>query len=1139
MPKLEPVILLAFANDRGAGGRYLGDLPEELREIREALDAGRTAGLWEVVERPNCTIDDIYRVFQKAEYRNRVAVFHFAGHAGSYQLLLEQSDGSAAPIDAAGFAAFLAQQLGLQFVFLNGCSTAAQVDGLLAANVATVIATSQSIGDTAATRFASLFYRGLAGGAGVQTAFDEASAALRMENRGNTRDLYQAGAEADGLPWALRFRSGADDVAGRWSLGVAAGDPLFGIPPVPQGDLPELPYRHLEWFGREHAEIFFGRGKEIRELYERVTSGESAPILLLYGQSGVGKSSLLDAGLLPRLLNSHETRYTRRDQSLGLRGTLERALGVGAGSNAAEAWRALEGSSGKPLLVVLDQAEEAFTRPRPGGPNEPAELATALKEIFGDPGTRPQGKLLLSFRKEWLAEIESCLAQATLPRAKVFLSRLDRAGIVEAITGPAVVERLQKRWGLSIEDGLAENIADELLEDPESNIGPTLQVLLTKLWSEAIKQSASQPHFSRDLYLVLKRQGVLLRDFLDQQLAALRERWKTRYQIPDTGLALDALHYHTTPLGTSARRTAAEIAEAYGHVASTIGRSMIQDFKDLFLLADDSRDRSQDDGATRLTHDTLAPMVRYRFDNSASLGQLARRILETRAREWADGQTGTSLDERDLGLVEGGAAGMRDWTTNEQRLIEASRKMREEAQRTRKLMWAGGITLVILVLAFGAWGFRSAREARKQAARAEEQTRTAEEQTRVAEEQRKAALAGTFAAMSIAERNDSSALDLALQGVDWYVTYEATQALRDALQRNGSDFILRHSGQVDYAAFSSDGRKIVTATHGDRTAVVWTLATRDSIQSPRLDWNVFGAKFDATGTHVLITSAEEAADIWTPATKAMTRLCCHRNPIAYGEFSPDGNRVLTASWDGTVRVWDLAGRELERLGSPGPRVGFASFSPDGRFVASGNDSGDVRVWNLETKAGIRFAGHTGAVTYVGFSPKGDRLVTASKDNTARIWAVAGGVADTVRKSDLVLKHAGVVNSAVFSPDGEKVLTASDDKMSRQWDARTGKAAEEPVPHHTALVRYAEYSPDGRLFVTASDDGTSMIRNAETGEVVATLKGHDGAVLHAAFSRDGRYVVTAGEDRTARVFIVRSSELRDSAVALQGRPRGGY
>jgi WD40 repeat protein len=907
---------------------------------------------------------------------------------------------------------------------------------------------------------------------------------------------------------------------------------------VPPGDLPELPYRHLEWFSREHAEIFFGRGKEIRELYERVTSAESSPVLLLYGQSGVGKSSLLDAGLLPRLLASHETRYSRRDQSLGLRGTLERALGIGAGISAAEAWHALEGSSGKPLLIVLDQAEEAFTRPSPSRPNEPTELAAALKEIFGEPGSRPKGKVLLSFRKEWLAEIESCLAQATLPRAKVFLSRLDRAGIVEAITGPAVVERLQKRWGLSIQDGLAENIADDLLEDPESNIGPTLQVLLTKLWGEAIKKSASQPHFDRDLYVELKRQGVLLRDFLDQQLAALRERWKARYKTPDTGLALDALHFHTTPLGTSARRTAGEIAEAYGHVASTMGGSMIQDFKDLFLLADDSRDRSQGDGATRLTHDTLAPMVRYRFDNSASLGQLARRILETRAREWAEGQTGTTLDERDLGLVEGGAAGMRDWSNDEQRLIEASRKVRGAARRTRKMLWLGGILAVILIVIFGVWGFSSARAARRMAATALEQTKAAEEQKMLAEEQRRAALAGTFAAMSIAERTDSSALNLALKGVDWYLTYQSTQALRDALQRTGSDFILHHGGPVDYAAFSPDGQRIVTATSSDRTAVVWTLATRDSIQSPRLDWTVFGAKFDPTAARVFITSAEEAAEIWTPATRAMTRLCCHDKPIVYGEFSPDGNRVLTASWDGTVRVWDLTGRVVERLGAPGPRMGFATFSPDGRLVASGNDDGDVRVWNLEMKSGIRLVGHTGAVRYVAFSPKGDRLVTASKDNTARIWTVAGGVAETVRTSDLVLKHAGVVNSAVFSPDGQKVLTASDDKMSRQWNARTGKAAEEPVPHHTGFVRYAEYSPDGRLFVTAGDDGTSMIRNAETGEVVATLKGHDGAVVHAGFSRDGRYVVTAGKDRTARVFIVGSSELRDSAVAVRDRLRRG-
>src|SRR5206468_9977948 len=119
------------------------------------------------------------------------------------------------------------------------------------------------------------------------------------------------------------------------------------------------PFKHLAPFTREDAPVFFGRGREIRERYQEVTRPEGAPLVLLFGATGAGKSSLLAAGLLPRLEASHEVLYLRRDRSCGLAGTLARALGA---EDAGTAWR-LKEASGKPLAVILDQAEEAWTRP--------------------------------------------------------------------------------------------------------------------------------------------------------------------------------------------------------------------------------------------------------------------------------------------------------------------------------------------------------------------------------------------------------------------------------------------------------------------------------------------------------------------------------------------------------------------------------------------------------------------------------------------------------------------------------------------------------------------------------------------------------------------------------------------------------
>lgn len=94
-----PVVFLAFAHDRADKSRYLRNLPQEQRRVREATVAVEQAGLCEVVERANATVGEVLDVFQDARYRDRVAVFHFGGHAGSGVLLFESPDEIIGPVN--------------------------------------------------------------------------------------------------------------------------------------------------------------------------------------------------------------------------------------------------------------------------------------------------------------------------------------------------------------------------------------------------------------------------------------------------------------------------------------------------------------------------------------------------------------------------------------------------------------------------------------------------------------------------------------------------------------------------------------------------------------------------------------------------------------------------------------------------------------------------------------------------------------------------------------------------------------------------------------------------------------------------------------------------------------------------------
>ena len=179
MPK--PIIFLAFANDRVDTARYLRDLPAELAGIRDALQKAKRTGLCEVVELANVTVKQLLDTFQ--EYGDRIAVFHYGGHADGYQLLLEPQAAVAGThhglpanrtAHGGGLVSFLAKQKGLQLIFFNGCSTGRQARELVAAGVPTVIGTNNAIADGVATDLAVRFYNGLAEQKTIARAYQEA-----------------------------------------------------------------------------------------------------------------------------------------------------------------------------------------------------------------------------------------------------------------------------------------------------------------------------------------------------------------------------------------------------------------------------------------------------------------------------------------------------------------------------------------------------------------------------------------------------------------------------------------------------------------------------------------------------------------------------------------------------------------------------------------------------------------------------------------------------------------------------------------------------------------------------------------------------------------------------------------------------
>ena len=455
---------------------------------------------------------------------------------------------------------------------------------------------------------------------------------------------------------------------------------------------------------------------------------------------------------------------------------LHSAIG-GSSDEDAQAWLNAE----KPSLIILDQVEEAIThkvKKDANGKEPNDELLKFIKrviEIFSLREAGSKARLILSFRKEYLAEIRNAFVAGippdTAPLVKDFwLERFDKKGIKQVVIGPTRVRALRDKYKITLaEEDLPTDIAHDI-EDRDSPIATVLQIILNQLWKAAQAAAAEAKTeslvYSRALYKSLSNTDNPLHGFFSEQLAKLD---------PDAGgisnndgLELDLLYEHTTALVTSTRRTLTDLKREYPQVPDL--EQLLLRNKELYLLtdaADDPLAAAVDSGpATALAHDTLASVIRREFELSVQRGTRARRLLENCARGWTPDRTGDALDAADLGVVEKGLAHMRATTPDESRLVKASRNQR----RIRLVALAAAI---LALAATGFWVRQRIREDQHNAAvleaAREEASRQAAEQKKQNEEQARVDLWGR-----IQEAISNTSADLAAD--------DGVMALVEALQ---------------------------------------------------------------------------------------------------------------------------------------------------------------------------------------------------------------------------------------------------------------------------------------------------------------------------------------------------------------------
>ena len=821
-------------------------------------------------------------------------------------------------------------------------------------------------------------------------------------NRTARKDTAELLAGALGLPEpargvfvaAARGRAPAADV-----LAVMAGRAAPGTVPAWAG----CPYPGLLPFEERDARVFYGRGELAAQLVRRLTERlDGTGILLVAGESGTGKSSLLRAGLMPQLaagaLGPGSERWPRRvirPTASPLR-ELAAQLADVAGADPVSVYRSLSaapdeapmlvelavrtaagrgpgtrsrvrsdaGAAPPPRLVlVVDQFEELFTA------GEDTDDGQVQREAFvaalhaaatgpAGPGRCPPALVVAVVRADFLGRLIAYPPlKAALDAGPFTVGPMSEAELRLAVTGPAA------EAGLAVEPDVVKAVIAELRGEAWGGLGSGVLPLMSQA------MAATWEH-REDSKLTLRgyRRAGGVADAVNRSAQAAYDSLTGRQQ--DMARLVFTQLTVITPDGQLARRRCSRADLRSPHAETDAETDAVIDIfsaQRLMVLGQDS---------VEIAHDALLQAWKQLRD-WLSDDQLDRALYSqvlTDAATWDANRRDSSYLYQPGRLATIDAATTR-WQNAPTRypplpaasteFLGAARHAARRRARRRRSVIAGLLALTVVAVSAAGLAVHDAANASRQHAIALSRLLANE-------------------SLTIASTDPLTARRLAVAAWHVFPTDQARSAMVTLLIVQQQDGILPGDPSdlgVTAVAFSRDG-KLLAAAHGDGTVRLWDPATGQAVGAPLLA--DLGAKSGPAGIGVFGVA-----------------------------FSPDGKLLATADADGTVRLWDPAtgkptaapiqantqtavGQDAQISGRPG--VFRVAFSPDGKLLATADDDGTVKLWNPATgqpagaplHAGVNFFKATEGVLGVAFSPDGKLLATADNDGTVKMWNPATG-----------------------------------------------------------------------------------------------------------------------------------------------------
>ncbi|MEV4923608.1 caspase, EACC1-associated type [Streptomyces roseoverticillatus] len=863
---------------------------------------------------------------------------------------------------------------------------------------------------------------------------------------------------------------------------VVAPNPRYAPAAPPAAEPPSegaCPYPGMRPFLPEQHDVFFGREKLTRALMARVTAaGPSGPVVLV-GPSGVGKSSLLRAGLGARLdggghgsvllvpapgARPFRTLTAAWADATGRPfGDVERDLGAGRFGRPADGRR-------PPGVLIVDQLEEIFTHCE-----DAEERELFIRALTGGAGPAPGPRIVLGLRADYFGH---CLRDSRL-------ARLVRNGQfpVSPMAGDelrAAIEKPAAHAGLGLEDGLADHLLCELKDEDAGAHGTTALPFL----AHALQETWAHRAGNRLTFAGYQATGGIrtsvgtaaerIHDSLDADgRRALRDMLLRMVRLVDGDGRAVRRRVRTGELGDD--------------------EALLKRLTDARLVVVD------DDGEAQLCHDSLLhawPRLRDWINEDLD-GLLVRRRLGDAADAWAEAGRPAS------GLYAGKhLAAARSLTAGDGREHLPMRPVEQDflaasggAERRRKRFRRAGLAIVVVLAVLASTLAVLARGAQHRA----------EDRESVLLSKQLAAKAG-----ELRERDPLAARRLSLAAYRLASTPESRSGLY-ASQMSRVPVDLKGTGEpVLHVAYSGDGRVLVTSQRGGRVQL-WDVSRPTAPRkAAALDLGSAAAVAFHPRTRLLAAQTAGGFAVWDTADPQRPRRLAARGAPGGApsslEFGPDGRTLAAGLEKGRLLLWDLtdpARPELRTDRTVAQQdVVSVAFHHDGRLLAvssgvlGGQDgdgaSGAIGLWDVRDPArpALKDTVTTGTATRVAFHPRRDLLVGANRKSGLFGWTVEGS---SRLKAFVPAKDTFVY----WKFDDLPALGFSRDGAALAW------AGKDPAPYAKYDVTLRHTGDVGSLLSEGAQDGNHLPVSSQAQAV--------------AWDPEGTYLAAGGEDGAVRLW----------------------